>query len=284
MGSWRTSTFTTGGLTREYRLYIPGKLSAGTRYPLLFGLHGGGVDKDVHIAMTGMEALAETNRFFYCCPDGTPGDNPRSRTWNAGSCCGMAVYRRTDDLAFLGGLRARLIEEYAIDDKRVYASGVSNGAMMAYRWAVAQPSLLAAVCGVAATMDLSLPAPGYPIPMLHIHGTDDKLSPWNGGPNAQGVYMHSVAAHLERWQSYQTGALSLPTPEYYYAANGALVGTYVKYAYGSDPRPTVCIVAVLGGGHCWPGGKDPFNGSLGRCIAEVPASKILWSFVSQFRR
>jgi polyhydroxybutyrate depolymerase len=57
-----------------------------------------------------------------------------------------------DDVAFLDALLDDLAGAYRVDPRRVFATGMSNGAMMAYRLASELSERIAAVAPVAGTM------------------------------------------------------------------------------------------------------------------------------------
>ena len=106
---------------------------------LVVALHGGLGSGDQLADTSQFEPLAERDGFAVVFPDGV------SATWNAGSCCGAAVTRKIDDVAFLVALVDDIAKKVPIDRGRVFAVGHSNGAMMAFRLGCeASPT-----CGIA---------------------------------------------------------------------------------------------------------------------------------------
>ena len=68
-----------------------------------------------------------------------------------------------DDVAFIRALLDDLMRAYQVDAKRVYATGMSNGAIMAYRLASELSDRIAAiapVAGAVGTEDEQAEAPG----------------------------------------------------------------------------------------------------------------------------
>jgi len=59
-----------------------------------------------------------------------------------------------------------------VDGTRVYATGLSNGSMMAYRFAAEASDRVAAVAGVAGAMTLPNFAPKRPVAVMHIHNRE----------------------------------------------------------------------------------------------------------------
>src|SRR5262249_62050897 len=98
------------------------------------------------------------------------------KTWNAGNGCGPAQSQGVDDVGFLHRLVEQLGAEDGVDQHRVYAVGMSNGAMMTYARACARPDDLAGIGpGPGA-----LVTPRKPPPTLQvgaIHGTADRDVP-----------------------------------------------------------------------------------------------------------
>jgi polyhydroxybutyrate depolymerase len=188
-----TETMIVDGRARSYTLHAP---PGGTRErPLVLVLHGGGGSADSAASQTGFSAVADREGFVVVYPDGT--DRPRQLlnglgrpgflTWNAGACCGFAMENRVDDVAFLRALVTRLARSHAIDRGRVYATGLSNGGMMAYRLACEASELFAAVAVVSGVVVTQPCTPREPVAVLHIHGSADANVPLAGGVGARSL-------------------------------------------------------------------------------------------------
>jgi len=113
----------------------------------------------------GFDPLVDADGFVAVYPDGIDG------SWNAGGCCGDASDNGTDDVAFLTSVVKQVEARTAIDPKRVYATGFSNGAMMAYRLAC-ETSLFAAIAPMSGDVVTDCTHP-VPASVLHVHGMDD---------------------------------------------------------------------------------------------------------------
>ena len=79
---------------------------------------------------------------------------------------------------------AKLLDDLAtvvnVDPRRVYATGMSNGAMMCYRLAAELSDRIAAIAPVAGTMAIETCRPRRPVSVLHFHGTKDTLVLFEG--------------------------------------------------------------------------------------------------------
>lgn len=113
--------------------------------------------------------------------DGAKGSDGE-QGWN--DCRKDAVNNpRTDDVAFARAVARKLVDEKRADPARVYAMGMSNGGMMAFRLGQQMPEL-AAFVAVSAAMAADSACP-EPVPAtvdaLIISGDADPLVPWKGG-------------------------------------------------------------------------------------------------------
>ena len=75
-------------------------------------------------------------------------------------------------------------KDFPIDRSRVFATGISNGAIMSHRLAAEASDVFAAVATVAGEMAPSMAEhfqPQYSVSVLIIHGDADPLVPIGGG-------------------------------------------------------------------------------------------------------
>ncbi len=128
---------TVDGQLRTYRVFAPTTLEAGSRPPLVLVLGGVGNSAENMVSATEFDRQASIGNFIAAYPEGL------DLTWNAGFCCASGTTSGVDDVAFLSQLIDRLVSEHDADPERVYATGVSAGAMMAYRLACERPGQIA---------------------------------------------------------------------------------------------------------------------------------------------
>jgi polyhydroxybutyrate depolymerase len=169
-----------GGQTRTYRLYTPPGFGRESPAPLVLVLHGGGGDGAKMERLTAFSALAQREKFLVVYPDAM------YRNWNDGR--GAAVSRvhreRIDDLGFIATLLDALTREYHIDASRVFATGISNGAIFSHFLAAQLSSRIAAIAPVAggiADPFYQRFSPDRPVSVLILQGTADPLVPYGGG-------------------------------------------------------------------------------------------------------
>jgi len=118
-----------GDRIRTYLIHVPSGYFSKTPLPLVFVLHGATESNASVENLSGMSTKADREHFITVYPSGTG----RLPTWNAGNCCGYAIANHVDDIGFFRALLEKLERDYAVDRKRVYFTGISNGAMMSYR-------------------------------------------------------------------------------------------------------------------------------------------------------
>jgi polyhydroxybutyrate depolymerase len=220
---------------------------------------------------------ADAAGFVAVYPDGTgPG---ASFTWNGGNCCGYALENRVDDVAFIGALLDDLATVLRVDARRVYATGMSNGAVMVYRLAAELSDRIAAVAPVAGTMGTETCAPRRPVSVLYFHGTEDEFVPFRGGRGAKslsGTDFYSVDHSIRAWVRAD-GCQEAPATEE--LPDRAHDGTrVVRRTYGGGRGGAeVVLVMIEGGGHTWPGRSVPAK-VLGRATRNVCANDLMWEF------
>ncbi|KZS67890.1 polyhydroxybutyrate depolymerase [Mycobacterium kansasii] len=169
-------TIDVGGVQRSYRLYKPAGLPSSA--PLVVMLHGGFGSARQAERSYDWDELADSEKFVVAYPDGL------NRAWNAngGGCCGRSAREGVDDVAFVSTAVTDVAANVPIDPARIYATGMSNGAIMAYTLAC-NTGIFAAIGPVSGTQ-LDPCASPHPVSVMHIHGTGDPLVRYFGGPGA----------------------------------------------------------------------------------------------------
>src|SRR4051794_11678180 len=166
---------TTFGGARPVDIRVPANYDAKKPAPLLLVLHGygsGGAWNDVYMKMT---SIADEKGFFYVSPDGTI-DSHGKYFWNANDGCCDYDHTNVDDVGYLMSLVRDISAVYAIDPKRVFVMGHSNGGFMANRLACDHADVFAAAvswAGANWSDPTTLCKPTAPIGYLQIHGTKD---------------------------------------------------------------------------------------------------------------
>ena len=264
-------------LDRRYLVHVPPRYDPAVPMPVVLAFHGGGANAANMAAFSGLDGKADEAGFIVVYPDGT-GRLPRALTFNAGDCCGHAAATDVDDVAFTRALLDDLETVANVDTRRVFATGMSNGAMMAYRVGAELSDRIAAIAPVAGPMGIDGCHPTRPVPVIHFHGDADEFAPFGGGRGRglSGTFFRSVARSVGAWVE-ANGCQS--EPEIAELADAEDDGTHVRverHGAGRDGAEVVLVV-IEGGGHTWPG-REPRLRTLGRSTRDLSANDMMWEF------
>ncbi len=281
-------------LRRSYLVHVPPKAAQGAALPLVLNFHGAGSNAEVLKAYTRMDRAADRDGYIAVYPNGSSGFQGRFLTWNAGNCCGPAAMLQVDDVGFALAVLKDVAVRATVDAGRIYATGLSNGSMMAYRLAAEASDRIAAVAGVAGTMALERFAPKRAVPVMHIHSTQDHIARYDGGfgpPSTRTDTRElnaSVDDALRKWLDFDGCPLKPAvvdaiagkpgTPD---EGHSAIRRVYRPCRQGVE----VVLWQLSGAGHVWPGGvRDYMPDLLGTGTAVIDANTEMWKFFSRFRR
>ncbi|AKT38131.1 poly(3-hydroxybutyrate) depolymerase [Chondromyces crocatus] len=261
--------------SRSFRVHVPPGYIADRPTPVILMLHGGGGSgEQFQTRSSRMDLIADREGFVTVYPDGTG----MLATWNGGLCCGRAVQDGVDDVAFMSALLDHLEGELCIDRRRVFATGMSNGAIMSHRLACELSERIAAIAPVAGTIGVTDCQPARRVPVMQIQGTDDRHVPWEGGVGCgpSGASFISVPDTMEGWRT--RNGCDASSTEVFTEGNGRCM------AHGGCEAPVV-LCSIEGGGHSWPGGDPkanvvncPGDGAQSQTFS---ASEAAWRFFAE---
>lgn len=263
------------GRTRTYYLHIPRLVDRTKPAPLVMVFHGGGGKAQNAIHTTKFNDLADEEGFIVVYPNGTgPRDlNVEVFTWNGGTCCGNAMLENADDVGFARAVLADVQSLAAVDGKRVYAAGLSNGGIMAYRLACEAADVFAAIGSVAGTLNYAPCEPSRPVSVIHFHGTADEHLPYEGGYGPESIVQVDFASVQE-------------TMEIWAALNGCgtqpVTGQFGEIRHeiwnGCKSGSSVELYTIIGGQHAWPGSDDPAWPGGDEPSQSLSATQLIWDF------
>ena len=258
------------GVERSYLLITPSSYQSGHPVPLVLVFHGAGGAPRQMARHTGFTALAEREGFVVAYPAGL------HRRWNDGR--GIVS---SDDVGFIRALLDTLERELSIDPRRIYATGISNGAMFSYRLACDLPGVLAGIAPVAGAMPSALEercAHAPPVALAAFQGSADPLVPYGGGGVALRGQVLPAVGSVELWAA-SAGCGGAPTVTL--EPDRVTDGTRVRLSVwnGCKDGRDVELYTIEGGGHTWPGDAAA-RGLLGRVSRDLDATTTIWSFFS----
>ena len=282
-----------GDRDRSYIVHVPPGADKLKRLPLVLNFHGGGGRAKTQKDYSRMDGLADKEGFLVVYPNGTGGLAGRLLTWNAGTCCGYALDNKVDDVGFVLALLRHLEGFVPIDRDRIYATGLSNGAMMAYRLAVEASEQIAAIAPVAGGMVVERTTASRPVPVMHFHSVDDRRALYRGGLGPPFPMTNRRVPHpdiervIAQWASHN-GCPSEPTiSAELKGREGSPKSNHraIKYVHGPCREGTeVALWKMSGAGHVWPGGlPDYLPRLLGPSTDIVDANVEMWKFFSRFK-
>jgi polyhydroxybutyrate depolymerase len=293
-GSDQKISISYDGLERTFHIHVPTSDNKSEQLPLVIVLHGRGGNGESMVLITrkGFDFLSESDRFIVAYPDGI------ELNWNDGRIDEEANDRahseNIDDVGFISALIDYMIRNYYIDSKRVYVTGISNGAIMSYRLACELSHKITAI----APVDGSIPymlfpecSPSNPVSVLAINNINDPLVPFEGGE----IYGHfrrvklgkvlSVNETIGFWVN-RNKCISMPyiTEEPDNAPKDGTRVTRKEYSNGIDGTEVI-LYSVEGGGHTWPGGFQYLPAwIIGKTSRDINANEVIWSFFRKHSR
>jgi polyhydroxybutyrate depolymerase len=267
-------TITVDKLKRTHWIHVPPKYDPKKPAPVVLALHGATMVGKLMEAGTGLSKTADDNNFIVVYPDGT-GILP---TWNAGLFPGE--FNKVDDVKYLGKVLDDVEGALNVDRKRVYATGLSNGAMMCYRLASEMSDRIVCIAPVGGTMAIEKYEPKRPVPVMHFHGTKDMLVPFDGPPKNK-----KDTPSFLRFRSVDdtvttcakaNGCAETPTETEVDVKEEKLKVMRKEYA-GGKAKAEVILFTIENGGHTWPG--SPFSPTfLGPSTKNFSANDAMWEF------
>ncbi|OGV62926.1 MAG: hypothetical protein A2283_01750 [Lentisphaerae bacterium RIFOXYA12_FULL_48_11] len=281
-------TIRIGDLDRRYTVHIPTGYDGKTLVPVVVMLHGGGGTSQAAATETGWGAKADEAGFIAVFANAIPPDPSRPgsfgknpQLWNDGSERFYQGQNKVDDVGFINTMLDELTAKFAVDTKRIFLTGFSNGASMTFRVGAELSRRIAAIAPVAGACWIDPGKIERPVPMCYITGTADPLNLIEGGVPKLGTGASDkvrakpkppVRDSILKW----TKAVGCPaTPKTTSMSNGVCIETYGP---GRD-GVMVVYVTVDGLGHTWAGGKSLLpEFMVGKTSDKIKATDLIWNF------
>ena len=266
-GSSVLRTLTSDGRERTVQLHLPDGYRSDRAWPVVLVFHGRGNTGAGTEAFAGLDALPAVVAYG----NGVIGTGDRDRqAWEGAPYSAPGV----DDVAYTNDLLDTLESDLCVDRQRVYATGKSNGGGFTGILACELSDRVAAVAPVAAAFyGTGHPdcAPRRPVPVIEFHGTADATIPY-GGSTDRGL--PAILDWTGGWVD-RNGCAAGPRVEE--TADDVTTYRWTGCAAGAE----VTHVAVLGGGHTWPG-EDSYSGG-GYATHSIEAHEVMWEFLRNER-
>jgi polyhydroxybutyrate depolymerase len=264
---------------RSYGLYIPASVAEHAPAALVIAFHGGGGDGHGMAELTSFSALADREGFLLAYPNGI------KRHWNDGREFRRKLPDDVDDVAFVEALLDDAAKFHAIDPRRIYATGMSNGGIFSHYLALRLSKRIAAIGVVAGGIAPEIAEnfkPEDPVSVMIIHGRSDPIVPFGGGAVARtrgNIVPTETAVKLWRDADGLSGEpkrQSKPAK-----TRDACAEDWQSWSGGRDGT-ALTYIALDGGGHTWPAGKPYLPAAIiGKVCPELDATRTIWDFFKQ---
>jgi polyhydroxybutyrate depolymerase len=290
-GTLQSERLTIDGLDRTFSFYRPARTESTPA--LIFVLHGSDGDGALmrRMSLFRFDTLADAKGAIVVYPDGY------KKFWN--DCRASADYaaniEKIDDSAFFAAMIDHFVQQYGVDPKRVYATGISNGGHMIYRLGLEIPQRFAALAAMAANLpidaNLDCTASGQPVSMAILNGTQDPINPYNGGlvtimGNSSRGHVRSSAETTQYWAALagaaHTGTTRLPE------ADGDTRTWIEREIYRGENATEIRLYTLHGSGHVMPVRAGFFmtqllKALLGGNAGDIVSADELWEFFEAHR-
>ena len=275
------------GIEREYTIHIPKNLTEDS--PLVFIIHGFTGSAEGISTYSDMNSIAEREGFIAVYPQGTKDINGNT-FFNVG-------YEFHDDstindVSFIRELVRSLSQEFNLNRKKAFATGMSNGGDMSYLLACTSSDLFKAVAPVAGVLMKGLKDScelNSLVPVFEIHGTADKISLFEGDLNNEegwGAYYDlpsTIDFFAERYQLTNKSVKQITSKE-----SGAEYDIFFARHWSDDLEEEVWMYRIEDGRHVWPGIKFNWWDNplawyyFGSGNEDINASEEVWAFFKKY--
>eukprot|EP00039_Didymoeca_costata_P025105 m.12355 g.12355 ORF g.12355 m.12355 type:complete len:359 (+) comp4638_c0_seq1:402-1478(+) len=302
LGTTSNIAITFDDMPRSYRLHVPATYKATTPSAVIFSFHGWGSSSSFHEQYMGFTKISDDNGVLMVYPEGRSDyqieENAGWQSWNTvGSTttlgeectpsttgfCYLSCKKRSQgcgrcdwttcarDTVFTESILNSLEALYCVDKTRIYATGFSNGGIMAYHVGRELNSRFAAVVPGGGTPFVGHNNPPNEtkglISVLDLHGDADNICPANSTTSTDGWNYIPVDDVLKVWGT-ATGCVSMSTLRHFLTSEDGNKELYcVKL--GDCPQGIDIVRCSYKGGHDWPGYSE--NGGLG--------ARLAWNFM-----
>jgi poly(3-hydroxybutyrate) depolymerase len=188
------------GAERPAELFLPLANKSDESSGILINLHGYSGSSISQTSYTFLKESALSAGLAYVAPDGMK-DGVGNRFWNASNACCDFAKNGVNDVKYIDSLIDEMAKVFELDKKRIYLFGHSNGHFMSYQYLCTSKNQVAAIAGLAGSMDID-PAQcaGKSANVLHIHGDADATISYVGGALFAQSYP-SVDEVVKRWSN-----------------------------------------------------------------------------------
>jgi polyhydroxybutyrate depolymerase len=160
---------------RSYHVKEPDNWDGVTPLPVLLHFHGWQRQGSLIVKHARISGATRRRGVLLLAPNG------RNGTWDFWSS-------DSDDVAFAAAVIEDAAKRYPIDRNRIYVSGYSYGAAMAWRYVCENGNGVAALLAVSGSISQSEDCPQGPTEVRQVYGLSDTVMPFPMGPGGDTSY------------------------------------------------------------------------------------------------
>jgi polyhydroxybutyrate depolymerase len=245
-----------GGLQRSVLFHLPPSYDGARPVPLVLNFHYLFGTPESERDLTHMSTSADAAGYMVAYPAGL------DKGFNAGSCC---VDQKRDDVGFTRDLLDLTIKNVCVDLRRIYSTGMSNGAAFTFRLACEMSDRIAAFAPVAAPMMMTCTQARRPPPIAFFFGTKDVAMRLFRDP------YQWARQDMDGWAARNRCRSTMPR------VVGRRGDTRLE-AYDCPYPADLGLIVIEDGGHTWPGAPSSLDIIAGKTTTSITANDVMWRF------
>ena len=235
------------GYMRPFAMYLPDGLKNDA--PLVVVLHGYGAGIWRENPMIG---AADRHGFAVCIPQGLK-DPEGQPSWNVGYPFQKGW--KVDDVKALCTIAREVQKRYHLSRLNAFLTGMSNGGEMCYLMAYSNQytfRAVAPIAGLTMAWIYDKMEATRPIPLMEIHGTEDRVSEWTGDMENKGGWGAYLPVPLAIGYWVAKDRCTHEETERIESLKGAEGHPIINHRYSSPTTHCdVWLYEVVGGVHSW---------------------------------
>jgi mannan endo-1,4-beta-mannosidase len=251
----RTISITSGGIARKFDIHLP-SINPDKNLPMIISYHGTGGTSGNMSSFTGFNLLSDLNNFIVIYPQALALLGGTTQ-WNVyvddkPGHAGINDPNAPDDILFTKDMIDYMKNNFLINDSRVFATGMSNGAFMCYNLAINLRESFQAIAPVAGNLwgdnnfiTSKVTSNSFRgLPIMHIHGTSDNVVDYPDPDNTPKDY-----------EEYPLFLFSYPTCQNNTYTKVINISSGVDKLQFCDNPFDISLIRIAGMGHSWSDGK-----------------------------
>ena len=255
------------GYMRQFVMYLPDGLKPDAPMVVLLHGYGAGIRRD-----NIMIAPADRHGFAVCIPQALK-DPKGEPSWNVGYAFQQGW--KVDDVKALCTIAREAQKRYHLSRRDAFLTGMSNGGEMCYLMAYSNQytfRAVAPIAGLTMAWTYEQMEATRPIPLMEIHGTEDRVSEWTGDLKDAGGWGAYLPVPLAIGYWVAKNRCTQEVTERVESLKGNEGHPVIKHCYSSPTTHcAVWLYEVVGGVHSWH-------------TDDIDTGEEIWQFFSRYTK